>query len=128
MIPFLKVAELLEALPEDQRLLVSNMRYEMVAGQLCGCALGALMPEDRGPDDRWNISFTADLHHPHSPICELGRNVLGITSPEILEALVSWVEGTNDGYFWGDNSEEVCRERYTHMCKALRRRAVREEV
>ncbi len=45
MNPYAKILSFLEALPEDQRMLVSGQRRAEVAGTPCGCLFGSVVPE-----------------------------------------------------------------------------------
>ncbi len=122
MNPYAKILSLLEALPEDRRMLVSGQRRMVVAEAPCGCLFGSVVPERLcNADDANRITFGSQAH-PGMPLSLWLEDHVGVLSQDVWR-FVNDLEIENDGFMTGGNTPSGCRARYEHMCNYLRKRA-----
>lgn len=124
MNPYAKILRLLEALPYEERLLVSLKRRAPVGEKECGCLFGTLLTKSGLPqtdgDPSTSFRCEAGTARPNSDISRWGRDTLALDGDD-LYYVVRKLELTNDYYEAGNNNPETCRERYRHICARLRR-------
>lgn len=122
MNPYAKILSLLEALPEDRRMLVSGLRRMVVAEAPCGCLFGSLVPESLWGSDLHNrTSFSCQAYN-GSPLYEWLEVSVDLL-PGPLFDFVAELERENDRFMIGGNTPSECRARYDHMCNYLRAKA-----
>lgn len=128
MNPYAKILSLLEALPPEERLLVSLVRRTKVGEQECGCLFGTLVPKGGFPlEETLNShSFRNAALSPGTPVSNWGHAVLNLDTLQ-LYPLVSKLERVNDYFAPDDNDYATCRDRYNHVCARLRELAAYEE-
>lgn len=122
MNPYARILSLLEALPEDRRMLVSGQRRMVVAEAPCGCLFGSLVPERLWGSDILNRTSFSSQAFNESPLGEWLEGQLG-AFPELLFDFVDELERENDRFMIGGNTPSECRARYDHMCNYLRAKA-----
>jgi hypothetical protein len=122
MNPYAKILSLLEALPDEERLLVSMARRQKVGERECGCLFGTLLPKGGfalNPQQEASASFRHETDIPETPIAQWGHAVLGLDD-HTLYRVVNKLELANDYYEVGKNDPETCRARYRSVCARLR--------
>lgn len=121
MNPYAKTLSLLEALPYEERLLVSLKRRARVGEKECGCLFGTLLTKSGLPqtDGDPSTSFRCETARASSAISRWGRDTLNLDGDDLYE-LVRRLECFNDYYAPAENDPETCRERYRHVCARLR--------
>lgn len=119
---YAKILSLLEALPDEERLLVSLTHHTKVGERECGCLFGTLLTKQGFPLNLkpQGSSFRHEATSPGTPTAQWGREVLDLSGDD-LYYVVRKLELTNDYYEAGNNNPETCRERYRHICARLRR-------
>lgn len=123
MNPYAKILSLLEALPDEERLLVSGVRRKRVDGRDCGCLFGTLLPKQGFPaldsySGSYFVSLTLDKL---APIRTWGRDVFNLSDVDLYR-FVAELERVNDHYEVNNNSVSLCRARYKYVCDYLRTR------
>lgn len=128
MNPYAKILSLLEALPPEERLLVSLVRRTKVGEQECGCLFGTLVPKGGFPleEARDSHSFRNAALSPDTPVSRWGHAILNLDTLQ-LYPVVRKLELINDYFAAADNDYATCRDRYNHVCARLRELAAIEE-
>lgn len=121
---YAKILSFLEALPEDQRMLMSGVRRGLVKDTLqpCGCLFGSLVPPNvSGDDDDLKRTFFSTSGE-RSPMRHWWAEVVGEV-PIFLRDAIYELEYESDRYMPNGNTASECRARYDHMRAYLRQRA-----
>ena len=121
---YAKILTLLEALPEDQHMLMSGVRRGLVldTAQPCGCLFGSLVPSSVSGDGRDLTRTFSGASYGGSPLRRWWAEAVGEV-PTDFRHTIDELEYTNDNYMNNDNSQAVCVARYAFMCDYLRKRA-----
>lgn len=124
---YAKILSLLEALPEDQRMLMSGVRRGLVKDTLqpCGCLFGSLVPPDLVGEPHCNTLTFSSEAWATSPLAEWWVSTVSPTTPSIRDA-VEELEFVNDRFMIGGKTASECRARYEHVCNYLRECAAEE--
>lgn len=128
MSPYAKILSLLEALPEDRRMLVSGQRRMVVAEAPCGCLFGSVVPESLWGSDILNRTSFSSASFPGMPLTAWLVEQVGLPPANAFDDVrlfdfVDELERENDRFMIGGNTPSECRARYDHMCNYLRAKA-----
>lgn len=101
MNPYAKILNLLGALPDEERLLVSMARRQKVGEKECGCLFGTLLTKHGFPLDLkpQGSSFRHEATSPGTPTAQWGSEVLGLDGHDLYR-VVRKLEIANDYYGW----------------------------
>lgn len=131
MNPYAKILSLLEALPAEERLLLSGIRRDTVDTRECGCLFGTLLPKHGLPaESGYKGPYHSELlFQPTSPLRPWARDLFNLTDGESWFGwLVAELERVNDCYMEGSNDVHDCADRYQYVCEYLRKRAIEYAV